>query len=100
MKKDIVGKYDYLPQFTAVFLALMMHQSMRRRERRLRDRIVEGGLESAVISQCSPPTPKAEGKSLTRLENYCVVYLATLESRDVICANWRGTSVLPLRSSG
>ena len=31
--------------------------------------------------------------SLTRLENYCVVYLATLESRDVICANWRETSV-------
>jgi hypothetical protein len=26
--------------------------------------------------------------SLTRLENYCVVYLATLESRDVICANY------------
>src|ERR1700730_16634068 len=34
------------------------------------------------LSQCRPPTPKAEGVSLTRLENYCVVYLATLESRE------------------
>jgi hypothetical protein len=36
--------------FTAVFLALMMHQSMGRRERRLDGRIAEGSLESAFVS--------------------------------------------------
>jgi hypothetical protein len=36
--------------------------------------------------------------SLTRLENYCVVYLATLESRDVICANWRPAAQFRVRS--
>jgi hypothetical protein len=51
------------------------------------------------LSQCSPPTPKADGVILTRWEIYYAVYLATLESRDAICANWHGTSVLLLRGS-
>ena len=52
----------------------------------------------ARLSQCRPPTPKAEGVSLTRLENYCVAYLATLESRDVICASWRPAAQFRVRS--
>jgi hypothetical protein len=44
--------------------------------------------------------PKAEGVSLTRLENYCVVYLATLESRDVICANWRTSDISACYTGG
>jgi hypothetical protein len=44
------------------------------------------------LSRCRPPTPKAEGVSLTRWEVCCAVYLGTLESRDAICASWRSTS--------
>jgi hypothetical protein len=49
------------------------------------------------LNQRKPPTPEADGVSLIRWENYYAVYLA---GRDAIFANWRGTSVLPLRGSG
>jgi hypothetical protein len=38
--------------------------------------------------------------NLTRWEIYYAVYLATLDSGDAICANWRGTLALPMCGSG